>query len=80
MKAVVPDSAIWISWPKRASGVKTDITEDVVRDVALPLGLVDINVCAVDEVWSALNLVIRKDPRTKGTGSPLQNIAKILHL
>ena len=55
-----PDGMIWVSWPKRASKVTTDITEDSVRELALPLGLVDIKVCAVDEVWSGLKLVIRK--------------------
>lgn len=54
---------IWAAWPKRASKVETDITEDVVREEALPLGLVDIKVCAVDEVWSGLKLVIRKELR-----------------
>ena len=54
---------IWVSWPKRSSGVATDITEDVVRDLSLPIGLVDIKVCAVDEVWSGLKLVIRKELR-----------------
>lgn len=54
---------IWVSWPKKTSKVKTDITEDVVRDIALPMGLVDIKVCAVDEVWSGLKLVIRKENR-----------------
>lgn len=63
MNAVAPDGAIWVSWPKRASGVETDITEDVIRAVALPLGLVDIKVCAVDDVWSGLKLVIRKELR-----------------
>ena len=51
---------IWVSWPKKASGVSTDITEDVIRDVALPMGLVDVKVCAVDRTWSGLKLVIRK--------------------
>ncbi|MEQ1691366.1 MAG: DUF3052 domain-containing protein [Gemmatimonas sp.] len=51
---------IWISWPKRSSKVATDITEDVIREVALPIGLVDVKVCAVDDVWSGLKLVIRK--------------------
>ncbi len=55
-----PDGVIWISWPKKASNVPTDITEDTVRDVALPMGLVDVKVCAVDAVWSGLKLVIRK--------------------
>ena len=57
------DGAIWVSWPKKASGVRTDLTEDVIRDVALPMGLVDVKVCAVDEVWSGLKLVIRKSNR-----------------
>lgn len=57
------DSMIWISWPKKASKVATDVTEDVVREIALPLGLVDVKVCAVDEVWSGLKLVIRKELR-----------------
>ena len=54
---------IWVSWPKKSSKVPTDITEDTIRDVILPLGLVDIKVCAVDEVWSGLKLVIRKENR-----------------
>ena len=57
------NAAIWISWPKKAAKVATDITEDTVREVALPLGLVDIKVCAVDETWSGLKLVIRKQLR-----------------
>jgi hypothetical protein len=57
------DGAIWVSWPKKASGVRTDLTEDVIRDVALPMGLVDVKVCAVDETWSGLKLVIRKANR-----------------
>lgn len=62
-KAMRPDAIIWVSWPKKASKVPTDITEDTVREVALPLGLVDVKVCAVDEVWSGLKLVIRKGLR-----------------
>ncbi|WP_431688140.1 DUF3052 domain-containing protein [Hahella sp. NBU794] len=54
---------IWISWPKKASKVTTDMTEDEVRRIALPMGLVDVKVCAVDEVWSGLKLVIRKENR-----------------
>jgi len=54
---------IWVSWPKKASKVPTDITEDTIREVALPTGLVDIKVCAVDEIWSGLKLVIRKEHR-----------------
>src|SRR6266498_1367017 len=59
-KLISPDGVIWVSWPKKSSGVETDVSEDVVRDVALPTGLVDIKVCAVDETWSALKLTIRK--------------------
>ena len=58
-----PDGTIWISWPKKASRVATDITEDTIREVALPLGLVDVKVCAVDETWSGLKLVIRRENR-----------------
>ncbi|MEP7130603.1 MAG: hypothetical protein ABI770_05685 [Sphingomicrobium sp.] len=54
---------IWVSWPKRAAKVATDITEDVIREVALPMGLVDVKVCAVDEIWSGLKLVIRMENR-----------------
>jgi hypothetical protein len=54
---------IWVSWPKKASRVPTDITEDVIREIALPMGLVDVKVCAVDEIWSGLKLVIRKEHR-----------------
>ena len=57
------DAAIWISWPKKTSKVPTDITEDTIRGVALPLGLVDIKVCAIDEIWSGLRLVVRKERR-----------------
>src|SRR5258707_11341794 len=58
------DTPIWVSWPKKSSGVSTDITEDTIRAVALPMGLVDVKVCAVDEVWSGLKLVVRKELRT----------------
>jgi hypothetical protein len=54
---------VWVSWPKKSSGVATDVTEDVIRDVALPLGFVDIKVCAVDETWSGLKLMIRRENR-----------------
>jgi hypothetical protein len=63
VKAVAPDGMLWVSWPKKASKVPTDITEDVIRKLALPLGLVDVKVCAVDEVWSGLKLMIRKEKR-----------------
>ena len=62
-RAIAPACAGWIAWPKRSSGVATDITEDVVREVALPTGLVDVKVCAIDETWSGLKLVIRKELR-----------------
>jgi hypothetical protein len=58
--ALDPAGRLWIAWPKRASKVETDMTEDVVRDVALPLGLVDNKVAAIDETWSGLQLVIRR--------------------
>jgi hypothetical protein len=57
------DAALWVSWPKKTSGVATDITEDTIRALALPLGLVDIKVCAVDDTWSGLKLMIRKRER-----------------
>ena len=57
------DGMLWVAWPKRASKVPTDMTEDVVRDVALPRGLVDVKVCAIDETWSGLKLVIRRELR-----------------
>jgi hypothetical protein len=63
--AIRPDGAIWVSWPKKSSGVLSSVTEDAIRKVALPLGLVDIKVCAVDTVWSGLKLVIRKELRTE---------------
>jgi hypothetical protein len=56
---------LWIAWPKRASGVATDIVEDTIREVALPTGLVDNKVCAIDATWSGLRLVIRKENRTR---------------
>jgi hypothetical protein len=61
--AIAPNGMLWTAWPKRTSGVETDITEDVVRDVALPTGLVDTKVCAIDATWSGLRLVIRKELR-----------------
>ena len=61
--AIAPDGMIWVSWPKKSSGVATDLTDIVVRDTALPLGLVDIKVCAVDDIWSGLKFVIPKNRR-----------------
>lgn len=60
------DGSIWVSWPKRSSKVPTDITEDKIREIALPLGLVDVKVCAVDDTWSALKLVFRREKRHTG--------------
>lgn len=67
---IVEDGTIWVSWPKKAAKVPTDVTEDVIRDIALPLGLVDVKVCAVDETWSGLKLVIRVENRKKATQRP----------
>lgn len=58
-----PSGVLWVSWPKKTSGVPTDITEDTIRQLALPLGLVDIKVCAVNDIWSGLKLMIRKELR-----------------
>lgn len=63
MDRIVRDGMIWVSWPKRAAKVATDVTEDVIRAVVLPLGLVDVKVAAVDQTWSGLKLVIRKELR-----------------
>jgi len=60
---IAPNGVIWVSWPKKSSGVQTDITEDTIRTHALPIGLVDIKVCAVDDTWSGLKLMIRKSER-----------------
>lgn len=62
-KTLGPRAVLWVSWPKKASKVPTDITEDGIRELALPLGWVDVKVCAVDEVWSGLKLVVRKSAR-----------------
>jgi hypothetical protein len=62
-KRIRADAAVWVSWPKKASKIPTDITEDTIRVVALPLGFVDVKVCAIDATWSGLKLVIRKDLR-----------------
>lgn len=57
------DGGLWVAWPKRASGVATDMTEDVVREVALPAGMVDNKVCAIDDTWSGLRVVLRRELR-----------------
>ncbi len=58
-----PEAGVWVSWPKKTSGVASEITEDTVRELALPLGFVDIKVCAVTDIWSGLKLVVRKELR-----------------
>jgi len=64
LRTLLGDAGIlWVSWPKKSSGVATDITEDVIRAVCLPLGFVDVKVCAVDETWSGLKLMIRRENR-----------------
>jgi hypothetical protein len=63
MRALHVDGGLWVAWPKRASLLPTDITEDVVREVALPTGLVDVKVCAIDQTWSGLRLCLRKELR-----------------
>lgn len=62
-KTLVDDGILWVSWPKKSSKLPTDLTEDLVRAIGLPLGLVDVKVCAVDEVWSGLKFVRRKELR-----------------
>ncbi len=64
---IAPAAAVWVSWPKKTSKVPTDITEDTIRELALPLGFVDVKVCAVSAVWSGLKLVIRKELRGQPT-------------
>jgi hypothetical protein len=62
-KRLKSDAVVWVSWPKKSSGVATTVTEDTIREVALPLGFVDVKVCAVSEIWSGLKLVVRKELR-----------------
>ena len=62
-KNMKPDAVIWVSWPKKSSNIASEVTEETIREAALPLGLVDIKVCAVDETWSGLKLVIRRELR-----------------
>ena len=64
LRGMIDDAGlVWVSWPKKSSGVATDVTEEVIREVCLPLGLVDVKVCAVDETWSGLKLMIRRENR-----------------
>lgn len=65
MTAIRQDGMIWVSWPKKASGVASDVAAGDIRTTALPLGLVDVKVCAVDDTWSGLKLVIRRENRRK---------------
>ena len=67
-KVLDPAGSLWVSWPKKASGVATDVTEDVVREVVLPAGFVDNKVCAVDETWSGLRCVLRVENRPGAKG------------
>jgi hypothetical protein len=67
--AILPDGSMWIAWPKRAAKVPTDVTENVVRDLALAAGLVDVKVCAIDEIWSGLKLVYRTKDRAALRGA-----------
>jgi hypothetical protein len=69
LRALEVDGGLWIAWPKRASGVPTDMTEDVVRDVALPTGMVDNKVCAIDDTWSGLRVVLRRELRPGRTSA-----------
>jgi hypothetical protein len=62
-RGIAPDGVVWVSWPKKASRVQTDVTEDRIREIALPMGFVDVKVCAVDEIWSGLKLMIRRTER-----------------
>jgi len=70
MKQLKLDGMIWVSWYKKSAGIPTDVTEDVIRSIALPMGLVDVKVCAVDEQWSGLKLVLRKELRKSKEKSP----------
>ena len=67
-KRIVPAGAFWVAWPKRSSGVPTDLTEDVLREVGLPVGMVDNKVCAIDGTWSGLRFVVRKENRAAWPG------------
>src|SRR5579862_3677537 len=73
---MVETGGLWIAWPKRSSGVATDMTEQAIRDVALPTGLVDNKVCAIDETWSGLRLVIRRELRGKLQKTPRRASAR----
>jgi hypothetical protein len=70
-EAIAPGGMVWVSWPKKSSGVATDVTENLVRDTALSLGLVDVKVCAIDDIWSGLKLVIPLKQR-KASPAPVK--------
>lgn len=70
-----PDGMIWVSWPKKASKLPTDITEDTIRELCLPMGLVDVKVCAVDSIWSGLKLMIRKELRKEQAAKLTEHFA-----
>jgi hypothetical protein len=74
-RAMRADAVIWVSWPKQAARVPTDITEDVIRELALPLGLVDVKVCAVDETWSGLKLMLRRSERAAAVATAAADTA-----
>jgi len=61
--SIKPDGMIWVAWPKKASGMQTDLTENAIRDTALKTVFVDVKVCAIDETWSGLKFVVRKEHR-----------------
>ena len=65
MTHIPPDGAIWVAWPKKSSGVETDMTGDTMRELFLPTGLVDNKVCAIDEIWSGLRFVVRTENRSR---------------
>jgi hypothetical protein len=73
--AIAPDGMVWVSWPKKSSGVATDLSDVMVRDTALALGLVDVKVCAIDATWSALKFVIPKDQRARHTKQGARSMA-----
>ena len=76
-KRLRDDATVWVSWPKKSSKVPTDITEDVIREICLPMGWVDVKVCAVDEVWSGLKRVVRKELRGAGVSpAPIGRLAR----
>ncbi len=76
-KMIFPNGGLWIAWPKRVSGVETDIVDDVVREVALPRGLVDTKVCAIDETWTGLRVVWRREWRTANAAATASSPSRV---